>query len=102
MAETSAVSTQTALDEPLERQVATAGRVQPHLEIKIVDPVTGRIVPRGTSGEQCVRGYSVMLGYWDDAQATSIAIDAAGWMHTGELALMDEEGSISIVDSRWH
>ena len=97
MAETSPVSAQTALDEPLERQVATVGRVHPHLEIKIVDPVTGKIVPRGTSGEQCVRGYSVMLGYWEDAQATSIAIDAAGWMHTGDLAVMDDEGYISIV-----
>jgi fatty-acyl-CoA synthase len=97
MTETSPVSAQTVLDEPLERQVATVGRVHPHQEIKIVDPVTGKIVPRGTPGEQCTRGYSVMLSYWEDEQATSIAIDAAGWMHTGDLAVMDDEGYISIV-----
>jgi fatty-acyl-CoA synthase len=97
MTESSPVSAQTALDEPLERQVATVGRVHPHLEIKIVDPVTGKIVPRGTPGEQCVRGYSVMLGYWEDEQSTTIAIDGAGWLHTGDLASMDDEGYISIV-----
>ena len=71
--------------------------MHPHVEIKIVDPATGAIVPRGTPGEQCTRGYSVMLGYWDDDRATHDAIDAAGWMHTGDLAVMDDEGYVSIV-----
>jgi fatty-acyl-CoA synthase len=97
MTETSPVSTQTALDEPIEKQVTTVGRVHPHLEMKIVDPATGVIVPRGTPGEQCTRGYSVMLGYWDDDQATHHAIDTAGWMHTGDIAVMDDEGYVSIV-----
>ena len=96
MTETSPVSFQTALDDPLERRVATVGRVQPHLEVKIVD-ADGRIVPRGTPGELCTRGYSVMLGYWDDAERTAEAIDAAGWMHTGDLATMDEDGYFNIV-----
>jgi fatty-acyl-CoA synthase len=97
MAETSAVSVQTPLGEPVERQLATVGRVHQHLEMKMVDPATGKIVPRGTPGELCTRGYGVMLGYWDDELATSMAIDAAGWMHTGDLAMMDDEGSVSMV-----
>ena len=97
MTETSPVSTQTALDDPLEKRVTTVGRVHPHVEIKIVDPATGETVPRGTPGEQCTRGYSVMLGYWDDEDATRRAIDADGWMHTGDLAVMDDDGYVSIV-----
>ena len=96
MTETSPVSTQTALDDPLERRVSTVGRAHPHVEVKIVDS-EGRIVPRGTPGEFCTRGYSVMLGYWDDAERTSQAIDAAGWMHTGDLATMDADGYCNIV-----
>ncbi len=97
MTETSPVSTQTAVDDPVEKRVATVGRVHPHVEIKIVDPATGAIVPLGTAGEQCTRGYSVMLGYWDDEAATRAAIDGARWMHTGDLAVMDEEGYVKIV-----
>ena len=97
MTETSPISTQTALDEPLSKRVTTVGRVHPHLEIKVIDPATGAVVPRGTPGEQCTRGYSVMLGYWDDPLATGSAIDASGWMHTGDLAVMDDEGYLSIV-----
>src|ERR1700722_11511331 len=96
MTETSPVSTQTARDDPLERRVSTVGRVHPHVEVKIVD-TEGRVVPRGTPGEFCTRGYSVMLGYWDDAERTSQAIDSAGWMHTGDLATMDAEGYCNIV-----
>jgi fatty-acyl-CoA synthase len=97
MTETSPVSTQSATDDPLDKRVATVGRVHPHVEVKIVDPATGRIVPRGTGGELCTRGYSVMLGYWNDEAATRAAIDAAGWMHTGDLATMDGEGYVNIV-----
>jgi fatty-acyl-CoA synthase len=97
MTETSPVSTQTAPDDPLEKRVGTVGRVHPHVEVKVVDPVTGETVPRGTPGEQCTRGYSVMLGYWDDAQDTATAIDGDGWMHTGDLAVMDDDGYVSIV-----
>jgi fatty-acyl-CoA synthase len=97
MTETSPISTQTAVDDPLDTQVSTVGRVHPHVEIKIVDPATGATVPRGTPGEQCTRGYSVMLGYWDDEEATRKAIDEAGWMHTGDLAVMDHEGYLKIV-----
>ena len=97
MTETSPVSTQSAVDDPVDKRVTTVGRVHPHLEIKVVDPATGRIVPRGEPGEQCTRGYSVMLGYWDDDEATRAAIDPAGWMHTGDLAVMDDEGYVSIV-----
>ena len=97
MTETSPVSTQTAVDDPVEKRVSTVGRVHPHLELKVVDPVTGAIVPRGTPGEQCTRGYSVMLGYWDDEEATRGAIDPAGWMHTGDLAVLDDEGYLKIV-----
>ncbi len=96
MTETSPVSTQTALDDPVERRVSTVGRVHPHVEVKIID-TEGRIVPRGVAGEFCTRGYSVMLGYWDDAERTAQAKDAAGWMHTGDLATMDEDGYCNIV-----
>jgi fatty-acyl-CoA synthase len=97
MTETSPVSTQSAVDDPLEKRVATVGRVHPHVEIKIVDPATGRVVPRGSPGELCTRGYSVMLGYWEDPHSTHNAIDAARWMHTGDLATMDGEGYVNIV-----
>jgi len=97
MTETSPVSTQSSLDDPLEKRVATVGRVHPHLEIKIVDPQTGGVVPRGEPGELCTRGYSVMLGYWDNVEATQEAIDAARWMHTGDLATMDADGYVKIV-----
>jgi fatty-acyl-CoA synthase len=97
MTETSPVSTQSAVDDPVDKRVTTVGRIHPHLEIKIVEPATGAIVPRGTPGELCTRGYSVMLGYWDDEAATREAIDPAGWMHTGDLATMDEDGYLRIV-----
>jgi fatty-acyl-CoA synthase len=97
MTETSPVSTQSLLDDPLEKRVSTVGRVHPHVEIKIVDGETGRIVPHGTAGELCTRGYSVMLGYWNNDAATREAIDAAGWMHTGDLATMDADGYVNIV-----
>jgi len=96
MTETSPVSTQTSYDDPLERRVGTVGRIHPHVEIKIVDG-DGRIVPPGTPGELCTRGYSVMLGYWDDADKTAQAIDRGRWMHTGDLATVDEEGYVNIV-----
>lgn len=96
MTETSPVSFQSAVDDPLERRVSTVGRIQPHCEVKIVDE-EGRIVPRGQAGELCTRGYSVMLCYWDDAEKTAEAIDAAGWMHTGDLATIDEAGYCNIV-----
>jgi len=96
MTETSPVSTQCATDDPLELRVSTVGRVLPHIEIKIVD-AEGRIVPRGATGEFCTRGYSVMRGYWDDAAKTGEAIDAGGWMHTGDLATMDDNGYVNIV-----
>ena len=91
MTETSPVSFQTTADDPLERRVSTVGRIHPHLEVKIVD-AEGRIVPRGAPGELCTRGYSVMLGYWGDEARTKEAIDAARWMHTGDLATIDDEG----------
>ena len=97
MTETSPVSTQCATDDPLEKRVSTVGRVHPHVEIKIVDPATGAIVPRGASGELCSRGYLVMLGYWNNEEATHEAIDSARWMHTGDLATMDELGYVNIV-----
>jgi fatty-acyl-CoA synthase len=97
MTETSPVSTQTALDDPLDKQVGSVGRVHPHVEIKIVDPAVGAVVPRGTPGELCTRGYCVMLGYWNNDEATDAAIDAARWMHTGDLATMDEQGYLNIV-----
>ncbi|HZO32838.1 MAG TPA: AMP-binding protein [Chloroflexota bacterium] len=97
MTETSPVSTQTKLDDPLEKRVGSVGRVHPHVEIKIVDPASGAVVPRGTPGELCTRGYSVMLGYWNNEEATRGSIDAARWMHTGDLATMDDEGYLNIV-----
>jgi fatty-acyl-CoA synthase len=97
MTETSPVSTQSAVDDPVDKRVATVGRIHPHVEIKIVDAETGRIVPRGTPGELCTRGYSVMLGYWNNPEATREAIDNARWMHTGDLATMDDEGYLNIV-----
>ncbi|MFI0406361.1 AMP-binding protein [Actinomadura sp. 3N508] len=97
MTETSPVSTQTRAGDSLDRRVSTVGRVQPHLEIKIIDPETGVTVPRGTPGEFCTRGYSVMLGYWDEPEKTAEAIDAARWMHTGDLAVMDDDGYVSIT-----
>jgi fatty-acyl-CoA synthase len=97
MTETSPVSVQTAREDPLERRVSTVGRVHAHVEIKIVDPETGAVVPRGEPGEHCTRGYNVMLGYWNDEKATREAIDATGWMHTGDLATMDEAGYVKIV-----
>ncbi|MBL8481917.1 MAG: AMP-binding protein [Rhodocyclaceae bacterium] len=96
MTETSPVSFQSGTGDALERRVSTVGRIQPHCEVKIVD-FEGRVVPRGTAGELCTRGYSVMLGYWDDADKTREAIDAAGWMHTGDLATLDAEGYCNIV-----
>jgi fatty-acyl-CoA synthase len=96
MTETSPVSFQSAIDDPVGVRVSTVGRVLPHLECKIVDPDTGSVVPRGTAGELCTRGYSVMLGYWNDPDATAQAIDAAGWMHSGDLAIMNEDGYVSI------
>ena len=97
MTEVSPVSTQTRADAPFEKRVGTVGQVHPHLEIKIIDPATGQIVPIGTPGELCSRGYSVMLGYWHNEEATRKAIDAARWMHSGDLAVLDEEGYINIV-----
>ncbi len=97
MTETSPVSTQTGADDDLDRRTSTVGRVHPHLEIKVVDPVTGGTVQRGEPGEFCTRGYSVMLGYWNEPDKTAEAIDADGWMHTGDLATMDEHGYVNIV-----
>jgi fatty-acyl-CoA synthase len=97
MTETSPVSTQSTTDEPLERRVSTVGRVHPHVEIKVVDPATGAVVPRGVAGELCSRGYIVMRGYWNNDEATRQAIDPARWMHTGDLATMDAEGYVNIV-----
>jgi fatty-acyl-CoA synthase len=97
MTETSPVSTQSSTDDPLDKRVSTVGRVHPHVEIKIVDPETGFVVPRDTPGELCSRGYLVMLGYWNNPSATAEAIDSARWMHTGDLATMDEDGYVNIV-----
>lgn len=97
MTETSPVSTQTRVDSPLDKRVGTVGLIGPHLEIKIVNPTNGKVVPVGQPGELCTRGYSVMLGYWHNPEATANAIDQARWMHTGDLATMDEEGYINIV-----
>ncbi|QXV61382.1 AMP-binding protein [Amycolatopsis sp. TNS106] len=97
MTETSPVSTQTRADDSVERRVSTVGRVGPHLEVKVVDPETGLTVPRGDPGELCTRGYSVMLGYWEQADKTAEAIDAARWMHTGDLAIMDADGYVNIT-----
>jgi fatty-acyl-CoA synthase len=97
MTETSPVSAQTRADDDLGRRVSTVGRVHPHVEVKVIDPGTGNVVPRGTPGELCTRGYSVMLGYWDEPAKTAEAIDASRWMHTGDLATMDQEGYLNIV-----
>ena len=97
MTETSPVSTQTRADDSLDRRVSTVGRVGPHLEVKVVDPETGRTVPRGNHGELCTRGYSVMLGYWEQPDKTAEAVDAAHWMHTGDLAVMDADGYLAIT-----
>jgi fatty-acyl-CoA synthase len=97
MTETSPVSCQTRSDDDLDRRTATIGRVHPHVEVKVVDPATGATVERGATGELCTRGYSVMLGYWDDAAKTAEAIDDEGWMHTGDLAVMREDGYCNIV-----
>jgi fatty-acyl-CoA synthase len=97
MTETSPVSCQSSTTTPLDKRVTTVGTVQPHIEIKIINPETGATVPRGQSGEFCTRGYSVMHGYWDDEPRTREAIDADGWMHTGDLAVMDAEGYVNIV-----
>src|SRR5207302_8509023 len=97
MTETAPVSTQSSTDDPLDKRVSTVGRIHPHVEIKVVDPASGEVVPRGGAGELCTRGYSVMLGYWNNPEATALAIDAARWMHTGDLATMDDEGYLNIV-----
>jgi fatty-acyl-CoA synthase len=97
MTETSPVSTQTTADDDMERRVSTVGRVHPHVEVKVIDPETGRVLPRGAPGELCTRGYSVMLGYWDEPEKTAEAIDTARWMHTGDLAVMEEAGYLNIV-----
>ena len=97
MTETSPVSTQSKVDDPLEKRVTTVGCVHPNIEVKIVDPSSGKVLPRGTVGELCTRGYSVMLGYWDDLHSTRQAIDSARWMHTGDLATMDDDGYVNIV-----
>jgi fatty-acyl-CoA synthase len=97
MTETSPVSTQTRADDTLDRRVSTVGRVHPHLEVKIVDPDTGLTAPRGTPGELCTRGYSVMLGYWEQPEQTAEVIDQARWMHTGDVAVMDSEGYLTIT-----
>ncbi|WP_159008427.1 AMP-binding protein [Bradyrhizobium sp. S69] len=96
MTETSPVSFQSATDDPLERRVSTVGRILPHVEVKVVDQ-GGRVVPRGARGELCTRGYSVMLGYWDEAEKTRDVLDASGWMHTGDIAIIDDEGYCNIV-----
>jgi fatty-acyl-CoA synthase len=97
MTETSPVSTQTRTDDSVERRVATVGRAGPHVEIKVIDPATGLTVPRNNPGELCTRGYSVMLGYWRQEDKTAEVIDAARWMHTGDLAVMDDDGYLSIT-----
>jgi fatty-acyl-CoA synthase len=97
MTETSPVSAQTSVDDTVERRVSTIGRVHPHLEVKIVDPETGELLPRGETGEFCTRGYSVMLGYWNQPDKTAEAIDSDGWMHTGDLGVMEEDGYLNIT-----
>ena len=97
MTETSPVSFQTRVDSPLDKRVSTVGRVHPHVEVKITDPETGSICPVGEMGELCTRGYSIMLGYWENPEATATAIDSNGWMHTGDTAIMDEDGYVNIV-----
>jgi fatty-acyl-CoA synthase len=97
MTETSPVSTQTRADDSLDRRVSTVGRVHPHVEVKVVDPTTGRTLPRGEPGELCTRGYSVMLGYWNEPGKTAETIDRARWMHTGDVAVMDGDGYVNIT-----
>lgn len=97
MTETSPVSTESCTDDPLELRVTTVGTVHPHVEIKIIDPETGSILPRGSAGELCTRGYSVMLGYWDNPEDTKAIIDDTRWLHTGDIAVMDDNGYVSIV-----
>jgi fatty-acyl-CoA synthase len=97
MTETSPVSFQTGTDDPVDKRVATVGKVHPHVEAKVIDPDDGRVVARGTPGELCTRGYLVMLSYWENDEATAQAIDRAGWMHTGDLATVDEDGYANIV-----
>ncbi|OZF06324.1 AMP-binding protein [Rhodococcoides fascians] len=97
MTETSPASTQTAVDDPLERRVSTVGRAHPHVELRIIDPVSGNTMPCGEPGELCVRGYSVMLGYWNQPDKTAETIDADGWIHTGDLAVMDNERFVAIT-----
>ncbi|MGB3071502.1 MAG: AMP-binding protein [Ottowia sp.] len=97
MTETSPVSCQSTTETPLEKRVSTVGLVQPHIEIKVIDPGTGSVVPAGETGELCTKGYSVMQGYWGDEEKTREAIDDEGWMHTGDLATMDAEGYVNIV-----
>ncbi len=96
MTETSPTSFQSDRADPLERRVSTVGRIHPHVEVKIID-VNGAVVPRGTPGELCTRGYSVMKGYWDDPQKTAEALDQDGWMHTGDIAIIDSEGYCNIT-----
>jgi fatty-acyl-CoA synthase len=97
MTETSPVSAQTTADDDMERRVSTVGRVHPYVEVKIIDPESGLVLPRGVPGEMCTRGYSVMLGYWNEPEKTAEAIDPARWMHTGDLAVMDAAGYLNIV-----
>ncbi len=97
MTETSPVSSQSSTDDPLDKRVSTVGRVLPHLEVKIIDPITGNLVERNTGGELCTRGYSVMLGYWNNPEATAEAIDEHGWMHTGDLGTIDDDDYVNIV-----
>jgi fatty-acyl-CoA synthase len=97
MTETSPVSTQTRADDDRERRIASVGRVHPHVTVKIVDPISGETVERGVAGELCTGGYGVMLGYWDEPQLTAEAVDGDGFMHTGDLAVMDDDGYVSIV-----
>jgi fatty-acyl-CoA synthase len=102
MTETSPVSFQSCIDDPLEARVSTVGSVLPHVEVKIIDPQTGLMLPRGRAGELCTRGYVVMRGYWNDSEATDAAIDAERWMHSGDLAVMREDGRVSIVGRLKH
>jgi fatty-acyl-CoA synthase len=97
MTETSPVSTQTRREDDLEHRTETVGRVLPHLEVKVVDPTTGVTVDRGTAGELCTRGYTVMLGYWDEPERTAEVVDAGRWMHTGDLAVMRDDGYLAVV-----
>lgn len=97
MTETSPVSLQTRSDDSIEQRVSTVGRVGPHLEVKIVDPVLGETLPRGEAGELCTRGYSVMIGYWEQPDKTAEAIDSDGWMHTGDIGVMDGDGYVAIT-----